>query len=68
MGLSPLCAGMTFAGGAIYTQRRLGSLPSRCCPTVSKCERRPWTCWVTVLMSRKRRSNGFASKMAVAPA
>ena len=50
-----------------HTQRRLGSLPSRCWPTVSKCERRPCTCCVTVFTSRKRRSNGLASKIAVAP-
>ncbi len=51
-----------------HSQRRLAGAPSRCCPTVSKCERRPCTCCVTVLTSRKRRSNGLASKIAVAPA
>src|SRR6185437_11132607 len=42
--------------------------PRKCWPTVSKCADLPWACWVTVWMSRKRRSNGFFRKIAVEPA
>ena len=45
-----------------------GSSPRRTRPTVSKCVCRPCNCWATVCASRKRRSKGFASKIAVAPA
>src|ERR1700730_9473456 len=43
-------------------KRKEGERPSRWAPTVSKCVMLACTCWVTVLMSRKRRSNGLASK------
>ena len=42
--------------------------PSRTCPTSSKLWNWPCTCWITVCTSRKRRSNGLLSKIAVAPA
>src|SRR6185437_12659695 len=42
--------------------------PRKCWPTVSKWADLPWACWVTVWMSRKRRSNGFFRKIAVEPA
>jgi hypothetical protein len=48
--------------------RLSGSSPRRYCPTVSKCSCRPCNCCETVWMSRKRRSNGFAAKIASAPA
>jgi hypothetical protein len=62
-------------GGRLFEEPRfhnhiveLGSRPSRYWPTVSKCSCRPCTCCETVWMSRKRRSNGFCSKIAVEPA
>jgi hypothetical protein len=42
--------------------------PSRTCPTISKLANCACTCWITVCTSRKRRSNGLLSKIAVAPA
>src|SRR3954451_5676056 len=42
--------------------------PSSTCPTISKLANCACTCWMTVCTSRKRRSNGLLSKIAVAPA
>ncbi len=50
------------------TKLRSASTPSIQAPTVSKWLKRPCNCWVTVWMSRKRRSSGWPSKIAVAPA
>src|SRR5262249_15783619 len=50
------------------THVRSASAPIIQAPTVSKWLARPCNCWVTVWMSRKRRSSGWVSKIAVAPA
>ena len=42
--------------------------PSSTCPTISKLAKWLCTCCITVCTSRKRRSNGLLSKIAVAPA
>ena len=38
------------------------------CRRLRNARAAPWTCWPTAWMSRKRRSNGLPTKIAVAPA
>src|SRR4029078_6776167 len=46
----------------------VGSMPINDCPSASKFSRCAWLCCVTVCRSRKRCSNGFLSRIALAPA
>ena len=53
---------------AAQAMSRSGGKPSRKAPTLCRCALRPCCCWVTVWISRKRRSKSLPTKIAVAPA
>ena len=54
--------------GSAQAMSRSGGRPRRKAPTLCRCALRPCICWVTVWMSRKRRSKSLPMKIAVAPA